>query len=363
MADSFDIMAIESVRARVDATLRNHLTLLAIELDEISPETTPLITALTDLLSGGKRLRAGFCYWGWRAYGGAAAGPGAGAIIDVCAGLELFQAAALIHDDLIDNSDTRRGRPTAHRRFASDHAVEELRGDPEAYGTAGAVLLGDLALIAANRAFEHGLVVADLAATAARGRQVFAQMQTEVTAGQFLDVLATTRPIDPATDEERARIILSAKSARYSVELPLTIGAVLAGMTEPEAVAGFGRPIGLAFQLRDDLLGVYGDPAVTGKPAGDDLREGKRTLLSVWAIDATTGVDREFLTERIGAADLTDAEIERMQAMITASGARTRVEEAINRYQAEALAHVTAFAQPARDVLTQLAAAAVHRLT
>ncbi|MFD0528010.1 polyprenyl synthetase family protein [Kitasatospora arboriphila] len=246
------------------------------------PQLGPVSEALRDfLLDGGKRLRPAFCYWGWRGAGGSADHPG---IADAAAALELLQASALVHDDLMDRSDTRRGLPSVHRRFEGLHRENGWRGDREQYGASAAVLLGDLLLIWCDELFQSSGLPDDAVRAA---KPVFDLMRTEVMVGQYLDVL---EPVAGDSADagalDRAQTVLHYKSAKYTIERPLQVGALLAGAGPGlvEAYGAFGLPLGEAFQLRDDLLGVFGDPAVTGKPAGDDLREGKRTLLVAHAM-------------------------------------------------------------------------------
>lgn len=204
------------------------------------------------------------------------------ALVRAGAALELLHASALAHDDLIDASDTRRGRPATHRGFAALHRDAGWPGDPEQYGAAAAILLGDLLLSWSDEMLRRCGLPLERVAPAL---DVLELCRTEVIAGQFLDVSVQARG---RADVDAAMTVLRYKSAKYSIERPLHVGAALAG-AGPEtltALSSFGLPLGEAFQLRDDLLGVYGDPATTGKPAGDDLVEGKRTVLVALALDA-----------------------------------------------------------------------------
>jgi geranylgeranyl diphosphate synthase type I len=358
---------IESVRDRVNARLRTHVTDVAELINDISPQTHPLTEELAGLLDGGKRLRAAFCYWSWRAHGGESAGPGADSVIDVMAALELFQAAALFHDDVIDDSDVRRGRPTAHRSFAAQ-ARELGAPAPDPFGVAAAILLGDLTLLLAQRRVRQR-------SRYPRARQPsdgypgrLRAYANEVMAGQYLDILGQVADWthDPLLAEQHALSVVRAKSARYSVEHPLAMGALLAG-ADPTAVTrirAYGLPVGVAFQLRDDFLGVFGDPAVTGKPAGDDLREGKRTVLITRTYQLAETGDRTFIRDRLGAPDLSSAEIDRFRSIITSSGASDQVEALIAQHTATGLAALTEappLAEPGLGMLVELAAAATDR--
>lgn len=370
MNDDAPLVDLEGLRAQVDALLTAHLDALESDLDQMGSGTAPLIEAMRLMLSGGKRLRAAFCYWSWRAHGGERSGPGAIAALRVGAALELFQAAALFHDDVMDDSDTRRGLPAAHRSFAHTHRVAQWSGDDRRYGESAAILLGDLALIAAER--EFSAAVADIdPVRATRTRAVFDQMRTEVTVGQYLDLQAQVLPwgTDPQGDEQRAREVIRAKTARYSVEHPVLMGAALAGADDNAlaAASAFGLPLGEAFQLRDDLLGVFGDPATTGKPAGDDLREGKRTVLVARAMAAAGRSGDLPLMERLraelGDRGLSEQDCLELAEAIRTSGAVDEVEQLIDVLVAEAenAWSVADLAEPGREMLARLGRAAVQR--
>ncbi|MEV7972026.1 polyprenyl synthetase family protein [Cellulomonas sp. NPDC089187] len=370
MNDASSLVDLEGVRAQVDALLTAHLDRLESELDQMGSGTAPLIEAMRLMLSGGKRLRAAFCYWSWRAHGGAQSGPGAVAALRVGAALELFQAAALFHDDVMDDSDTRRGLPAAHRSFAHAHRTAQWSGDDRRYGESAAILLGDLALIASEQ--EFSAAVADLDPDrATTTRAVFDRMRTEVTVGQYLDLQAQVLPwgTDPAGDERRAREVIRAKSARYSVEHPVLMGAALAGADQATltAASGFGLPLGEAFQLRDDLLGVFGDPATTGKPAGDDLREGKRTVLVARAMAAAGRAGDRTLMERLrselGNRGLSEADCLALAEAIRTCGAVDEVEQLIDELvtQADRAWEVAPLVDPGREMLARLGRAAVQR--
>ncbi len=363
-----DLVDVEGVRAGVEAQLSRHLRGLSGLLASVGPDTAELGEALAAGLSGGKRLRAAFCYWSWRAHGGQPGGPDAEHVLRVGAALELFQAAALFHDDVMDGSDTRRGRPAAHHSFAARHRTAGRRADADRFGENAAILLGDLALVASDH--EFSAAVAPMPpAVAAGARAVFDRMRAEVSAGQYLDILGEVLPWgdDPAADEARARQVIRAKSARYSVEHPVTLGAVLAG-ADGEQLAdchGFGLPLGEAFQLRDDLLGVFGDPAVTGKPAGDDLREGKRTVLVARALAraGATSPTADLIRSQVGHRDLDPASVQRVAEAIAATGAPAEIENLIGRLVDEAFARLDAaeLTEPGRAMLRDLGAAAVGR--
>ncbi len=301
-------------------------------------ESALFIAAAADVLRGGKRLRARFLLSGWRAVAGGAATPAAD-VVSAAAALEIFHAAALVHDDIIDNSDTRRGRPSAHRALEAAHGAREWHGDAAAFGRSSAVLLGDLLVAWSDDLFEEGLASSP-AERAAATRAAYATMRRDVTLGQFLDVAeesAFTREPD-ATHAERALRVASLKSARYSIQQPLLIGAALAGAdaAQTEALSRFGHPLGMAFQLRDDVLGVFGDAAVTGKPSGDDLREGKRTVLVAYAREHLPAGARRIFDEMLGDPALDGDQIASLQQTIVDTGALARTEALIAEYAHEA---------------------------
>lgn len=329
--------SIEAVSQRLDIFLSAQRA----EAADWGPEAAALIDAGASAVSGGKRLRARFCLAGWRAVAEAARPPASPAadVISVATALEVFHAAALVHDDLIDNSDTRRGNPAAHRALEAMHRSAGWVGDAGAFGRSGAILLGDLLVAWSDDLAEDGFSHAP-ATAAAVARAEYAAMRRGVTIGQFLDV-AEESAFSTEPDErhaERALRVASLKSARYSVQQPLTIGAALAGGDEAQlsALAAFGHPLGMAFQLRDDVLGVFGDESVTGKPSGDDLREGKRTVLIAYARENLSLSARRLLDELIGDATLEADQIAALQRTIVDSGALDRVEALITDYATRA---------------------------
>jgi geranylgeranyl diphosphate synthase type I len=316
----------------------------------------PVADALDDfVLGGGKRLRPAFAYWGYRGAGGIDSDQ----VVATVAALELVQASALIHDDLMDRSDTRRGEPATHRRFAAWHRAEGWQGDPDSFGDSAAILLGDLCLVWSDEVLQTGGLSPE---TLARARPVFDEMRTEVTVGQYLDVLTQATG---DTSFERASKVARLKAAKYTVERPLLIGAAIADA--PSAIvagySAYGLAIGEAFQLRDDVLGVFGDPAVTGKPAGDDLREGKRTYLIAAAFDTAGPHERKVLATRLGDPTLDAAGVTEVREIITACGALDRTERRIAELTAEALEALssTPVTPEAREALLALAAAATTR--
>jgi len=344
------------LRPRVDKALAVFLATQRARLLAIDEVLADVADALDDfVLLGGKRLRPAFAYWGYRGAGGGDSEQ----VVAAVAALELVQASALIHDDLMDRSDTRRGEPAIHRRFAARHAAAGWGGDGEAFGDSAAVLLGDLALVWSDELLHtSGVEPADLA----RARPVFDEMRTEVTVGQYLDVL-TQATADTSLD--RAGKVARFKSAKYTVERPLLLGAALAGAPAEvhDAYSAFGLPLGEAFQLRDDVLGVFGDPAQTGKPAGDDLREGKRTYLVAAAFAGLDDSGRTELDAGLGDQGLDFDGVTRLRALIRASGALAATERRIDELMAASLAALdkARIDEEAREVLHRLADAATRR--
>ncbi len=344
------------LRDRFGTALQGFLAAQRVVLDRIGPDLAPVADAAERLvLRGGKRLRPAFAYWGWRAAGGADGDE----IVTAEASLELLHAGALIHDDVMNASETRRGHPAAHRAFTAAHRDEAWHGDPAAFGTAAAILLGDLCLVWADAMLAaSGLGPAALG----RGRPTYDAMRTEVMAGQYLDVLEQA---SGGGSVERALRVARYKSATYTVERPLQLGAALAGDRPPlqAAFTGFGLPLGEAFQLRDDVLGVFGDPSATGKPAGDDLREGKRTVLIALADQHATAGQAALLRARLGDRGLDSGGIAALREVITATGALDEVESMIERRCADALRALTGtpMASQAEPALRRLAESATAR--
>ena len=310
----------------------------------VDPDLAEPVTALRDLvLAGGKRLRPAFCHW---AYVGAGGSPDDQAVIDAGAALELLHTFALVHDDIMDGSATRRGTDTIHVQFEAGHALDGWRGEARRFGEGVAILVGDLAFVYADQL---------LTGAPAPAHGVFTELRIEVNVGQYLDLLGTARG---QVTECTARRISRFKSGKYTVERPLHLGAALAGRLDDLAgpLSGYGLPLGEAFQLRDDLLGVFGDDHVTGKPVGEDLREGKPTLLYAMAVEQASGADAAVLA-RYGAADLGDDDVAALQDVLLTSGAVETVEGNIDRLVGEAVdaldtADITA---SARDALIELA--------
>ncbi|HRA75889.1 MAG TPA: polyprenyl synthetase family protein [Propionicimonas sp.] len=351
--------------AAIGTEVRGFLDRQRAGLEAISPDLADLADAADAYSSGGKRVRPACCAWGYVAAAGQPDDPGP--LLRAAASLDLLHVSALVHDDVMDASDTRRGVPAAHRRFAAAHRDRAGRGDADAFGAAAAILLGDALLVWSEELFSaSGFDAAALG----RGRPVMEAMRTEVTAGQFLDVLAqSTEPLRARTDPEavmaRVHQVVEYKTARYTVVRPLQLGAALAG-AGPDvlaALAGYGSALGRAFQYRDDVLGVFGDEARTGKPAGDDLREGKLTVLVAHAIALASEVDARRLARLLGDPGLDADAVDQAREIITTSGALAATEAEItaaHRRAVDGLAHAPVTPE-AREALTVLARLVVER--
>ncbi len=339
--------------------LRRYLHDRRAETAYIGEDYGVLVTALEDfVLTGGKRLRPAFAYWGWRAVATKDPDP---EVLLLFSALELLHAFALVHDDVIDDSSTRRGRPTTHIQFAALHRDRKWRGSPERFGVSAAILLGDLALAWADD-IVYGV---DLAPEArSRVHRVWAAIRTEVLGGQYLDILAEASAAESITS---AMNVATFKTACYTVSRPLQLGvAAAADRPDVQAVfSQFGTDLGVAFQLRDDVLGVFGDPTVTGKPSGDDLRSGKRTVLldeAVELADKSDPLAANLLRRSIG-AQLTDAQVGELREVIEAVGALTAAEQRIAELTQRSLATLAAapINAAAKAGLSELARMATNR--
>jgi geranylgeranyl diphosphate synthase type I len=330
------------VEARIEAVLDDEVARWsALDADLVAP-----LTSLRDLvLAGGKRLRPVFCHWAFVGAGGSPSDP---LVVVAGAALELLHTFALIHDDIMDGSSRRRGQTAIHTAFDRRHAAAgDWRGEGRRFGEGVAILVGDLAFVYAD------LLLADAPKDA---MAVFTELRLEVNIGQYLDLLGTARG---DASVEQARRISRYKSGKYTIERPLHLGAALAGRLADLAVplSAYGDPLGEAFQLRDDLLGAFGDASVTGKPVGEDLREGKPTALYAFAVERAAGASAELLRARFGASDLTETEVQHLQDVLESTGARAEVEDTIARLVEESLAGLEGIdlVSPARDELVDLA--------
>ncbi len=294
------------------------------ELAAIGADLAPLLTTARIYVDGGKRLRPAFAYWGWRAAGGSTTD--ITPVLTAAAAIELVHASALVHDDVMDDSDTRRGRPTAHRQFSRMRPPGSAARQTTQFGQMAAILLGDMLLSWSDELLGRS----ELKPKALkRGRVYFDRLRTEVVAGQYLDVLAQTGTRSSASDAMR---VIRYKSAKYTVERPLQFGAALAKAKGPllRGLSSYGLPLGEAFQLRDDVLGVFGETSLTGKPSGDDIREGKRTLLMARAFSKATKPQLKVLEANFGQPRLSMKGISAVQDVLRDTGALAAVETVID---------------------------------
>lgn len=341
----------ERLRERVDAALRAYLENSLPRVAALHETLVPLVDELgAFVLNGGKRLRPVLVLLGYRA----AHGEDLDAVMGPALAMELLHTCALLHDDIIDAAPTRRGRTATHVAFAQLHRDGGWNGDADAFGTAAAILLGDLAFVQADELFLQGTVAPDRLLA---GFHVFTELREEVMAGQYLDVLAATTG---TTSREIAMTVASYKSGRYSVARPLQVGAVLAGAGADlvEGLLRVGDPLGQAFQIRDDLLGVFGTEDETGKSALGDLAEGKRTLLVAEADARLEGADLERFRSLLGRPDLSHAQADELRELMTSSGALEATSATVDALVARSLAELDALPieSAAGGVLRELAA-------
>ena len=356
-----EVADLERLRCAFAETLDDFLEEQERALTAMDVGLGPVVDELRALARGGKRLRPAFAYWGWRGAVSSVPEPPEDekSVVRAVTAIELVHASALVHDDVMDGARTRRGRPASHIGFASLHEDADLDGDAGGFGIGAAILIGDLALVWSDELLHRsGLSPAALS----RARAVWNTMRTEVTAGQYLDLL---RAAGGLPGPAGALTVARYKSAGYTVQRPLQLGAAIAGAGPRvgEAYAAIGLPLGEAFQLRDDVLGVFGDPLVTGKSADDDLREGKQTLLVALADQAADADGRALLAEVLGNQDAEPEQFEALRALLRSTGALRRVEERIAERTAVAREAIAAapVAEEARRALDALAVAATSR--
>lgn len=316
--------------SRVRAIQQRELAARHSDLAGIAPETTRLVAALERYLEGGKLLRPRFCFWGGlAALDREPTTDEVEALARMGTAIELVQAAALMHDDVIDHSPTRRGRPAMHVHAAEVHRREGLDGEAEDFGTAVAIVLGDLALTWAEQ------LAADLPSAAAvgpgarsRALAEFARLRTEVMSGQYLDILHQAGGFDSPADPEHAALeVIRWKTVPYTVLRPVRMGAALMGATDPglDLLSQWAVEVGTAFQLRDDLLSVVGDEDETGKPTGGDVAEGKRTVLLARTAAATDASGRALLERVVGDPAAGREDIVAVRDLMLSTGAVTAV--------------------------------------
>ena len=319
--------SLAAIAARVEARLHSVLAAEHTRWSAFDPDLGGPVDEIRRLvLSGGKRLRPAFCHWGFVGAGG---DPGDQRIIDAGAALELMHAFALFHDDVMDDAASRRGVPTTHAVYAAEHAAAGWAAESRRFGEGVAILVGDLAFVYADQLMLGAPVEA---------WTIWNDLRAELNAGQLLDILGSVRRVrDLATAERICRY----KSGKYTIERPLHLGAVLAspvrGCALLPGLSAYGLPLGDAFQMRDDVMGAFGDESVTGKPVGGDLREGKPTPLLARAVAAATPSQLAVL-DRVGASDLDDGEVADIQQAIVDSGALEALEKHISGLTAEAIA-------------------------
>ncbi|AKP09070.1 Geranylgeranyl pyrophosphate synthase [Corynebacterium pseudotuberculosis] len=356
-------LTFSEIEPAVEHKLRAFFQGRARKISVIGEPVSRVVTYLEDfVLGGGKRIRPSYAWAGFLAGNGLEGTEDPEAVLASISSLELIQACALIHDDIIDASDSRRGQPTVHRSAEACHRDNSWNGDSTHFGESIAILLGDLAFAWADDMFRtSGLSDAAIARTSNAWRG----MRTEVIGGQLLDVF-----LESAGSEsiELAENVNRFKTAAYTIERPLHIGAAIAGADERivHALRDYGRDIGVAYQLRDDLLGVFGDPAVTGKPAGDDLREGKRTVLVAKALELAHAADNADAVESIrkGVGRVTDPhDIACLADTIRKTGAEAGVEKRIDELAERGISHLSTadISEGARSVLVSLAHKATAR--
>ena len=334
------------VASRVDKRLE---ALLAVERErwaKVDADLVPPIDEIARLvLAGGKRLRPAFCFWGFVGAGG---DPTDELVIDAGAALELLHAFALFHDDVMDGSLTRRGEPTTNAKFEASHGANKLAGESRRFGDGVAILVGDLAYVYSDQLMRNA---------SPQAWTIWNELRIELNFGQYLDMLGSAMN---ERRREKAERICRYKSGKYTIERPLHLGALLAAPTRGDelipALSTYGLPLGDAFQMRDDVLGAFGDTAITGKPVGDDLREGKPTPLMAIATSRANAAQLKEL-QLVGNQDLTPAQIARVQEVIRETGALDELEVVITRLTDEAIAAVqnVPFAQSVRDELITLA--------
>lgn len=308
--------------AIADTRLRAALAEWREEWGAVDPLLDEIAACLETLvLAGGKRVRPAMAYWGFVGGGG---DPSDSRFADLAGAVELLQGFALFHDDVMDGSLTRRGAPTAHIREIARHEAGGWRGEPRRYGESVAILAGDVSLVLSD------VLLTDAGPDV---RHFWNLLRVEVNLGQFLDVVGTTRGEVGLATAER---IVDYKTARYTIVRPLQMGAALAGRVDlAPGLEAVGRPLGIAFQLRDDLLGAFGESSVTGKPVGDDLIEAKPTPLLAHARAMADNSQAELLAAIGG--PLTADQIANIQNVIADTGAVAKIEADIDRLTTEAI--------------------------
>ena len=303
---------LKSVATRVESRLSDFLQEEQDRWSALDGDLNAPLGELTRLVAaGGKRLRPAFCYL---AFVGAGGDENSKQLLDTQAALELLHASALLHDDIIDGSLTRRGEPTSHTRYIAKHSDSKWAGEARRFGEGAVILIGDLAFVYADQL---------MTGVNSMTKKVWDEMRIEVNIGQYLDLLGSAQRERNLSKAER---VCRYKSGKYTVERPLHLGATLAAPEQAdvllEQLSNFGLPLGDAFQMRDDVLGAFGDSSssLTGKPIGDDLREGKPTPLLAMACERATATQLNVL-DRVGAPQISQEEISYIQQVIIETGA------------------------------------------
>lgn len=321
--------SLRDIATRVDNRLRALLTEEEARWVGFDADlATPFAELARMVVGGGKRLRPVFTYWGFVGAGGSPTDP---RVIDAGAAFELLHAFALFHDDIMDGSVARRGATTTHESMQAEHRARRWSGDARRFGDGAAILIGDLSFVYADMLLSH---------LGPRGWQMWNELRVELNIGQYLDMLGSAQ--NERRPEKAARICRY-KSGKYTIERPLHLGALLADEATPllDDYSAYGLPLGDAFQLRDDVLGAFGDSSVTGKPVGDDLREAKPTPLMALAMSRATQSQREVLS-RVGVGVLSDTDVARVQQAIVDCGALAEMETTIERLTTEAIDAISA---------------------
>jgi geranylgeranyl diphosphate synthase type I len=336
--------ALREIAARVDARLTSFLAAERGRWTTFDADLSVVFDELERMVvGGGKRLRPVFTHWG---FVGASGKPDDPRIVDAGAAFELLHAFALFHDDIMDGSVTRRGSTTTHESMQAEHRTRSWAGDARRFGDGAAILIGDLSFVYSDML---------LAGLGARGWQMWNELRVELNIGQYLDMLGSAQ--NERRPEKAARICRY-KSGKYTIERPLHLGALLADENTGllDAYSAYGLPLGDAFQLRDDVLGVFGESSVTGKPVGDDLREAKPTPLMALALQRANPAQRGVL-EQVGRSKLTAADIAAVQQAIVDSGALNEMESTITRLTDEAITAINQapVSTEVKDRLTELA--------
>lgn len=343
---------VDRLITRIDAVLDSSVDQLQRTWTVVDPDLQPVFDEIRRLvMGGGKRLRPQFAHWGWVGAGG---DPESRVPDKVGAAIELLHATALFHDDVIDDAATRRGRPTTHRRIADEHSRNGWSGESRRFGEGVAVLIGDVTYVISDSLMD-GL------SPSARG--IWHDLRLEMNIGQYLDTLGSARRERRLEVAER---ICRLKSAKYTIERPLHLGAVAADATAGVALmpmfSAYGLPLGDAFQMRDDILGAFGDPDLTGKPVGGDFREGKPTPMLARAVNLATP-DQRAVLDLVGTPELDDESVASIQQVVVDTGALEETENVIRALRDEAINALDAsrLNGDAHGALVQLADAVTRR--